>query len=174
MYSYSTIKVPKKITKKKGKEVSSWINAFILSRISDSYKHAVADMETPAAMLKKLENLAQPIIPQARFTIKRYLVLFSSMFLSPSASKEFKTQLGASSEKKTIHDELFLKSRPCEPISKSFNLIPSNFRQILINRRRIFVKLKQIQKKKNYVMYIGTYFTTFLRHTVPISIFSQS
>lgn len=52
-------------------ETIGWTNAFILSRVDDKLKQAVADVDTPAQMIMKLQNLVQPVIPQARFAVKR-------------------------------------------------------------------------------------------------------
>lgn len=53
------------------KKAIGWTNAFILSRLDNWLKQVVADLATPAEMLGTLGNIVQPVIPTARFAVKR-------------------------------------------------------------------------------------------------------
>ena len=63
--------LPDDIPETELKRATGWTNAFILSRLENALKQAVADLETPSAMLNALENMVQPVIPTARFAVKR-------------------------------------------------------------------------------------------------------
>lgn len=47
------------------------VNAFILSRINNTFKRYVADLKTPEEMIKKISSIARPIVSAAQFSVKR-------------------------------------------------------------------------------------------------------
>lgn len=93
---------PDRLTVEEKDRYIGCVNAYILARVNESYKQAVADVKMPKEMLKKFEAIAQPIVPQARFSIKRHCGLIK---LDPNEiAKQFIARFDEETKRVRFHD----------------------------------------------------------------------
>lgn len=77
----STVKPPPNQSEREQEQYIGCVNAFILSRINNTFKRYVADLKTPEEMIKKLSSIARPIVSAARFSVKRSWQLIRKFFV---------------------------------------------------------------------------------------------